>query len=124
MALQTELLAGKDLWKLPLGDHNDGGGLYLIVTTETSRRWQIRYTWQGKLKKLGYGALRDRPADEARDYAAQVRRMVRDGKDPSVERPGGPNAAARTSPTFIEFARMVLAKKCAKMKNEKAKQKW
>jgi len=64
----------------------DGNGLYLFVASNGSKRWRIRYYFQGKRKMLSLGLFPEVGLREARDKAVELRRLVANGLDPSDER--------------------------------------
>ncbi|GLH81482.1 hypothetical protein SSBR45G_63910 [Bradyrhizobium sp. SSBR45G] len=54
------------------GKHPDGGALYLVVASATSKNWSYRYWKNGKQRWLGLGSLKDlslKEAQLARDAA-------------------------------------------------------
>jgi len=57
--------------------------------------------FQGTRRDLGLGSVRDVSLVEARIAAAEMRRKVRSGVDPSAERP----AARKSTPSFETAAR-------------------
>src|SRR5262249_30538767 len=81
------------------GRYGDGGGLYLQVTTPTARSWIFRY-WigdrdtageplrdksdkvLGRSCEMGLGSTSVVSLEEARDLAAEYRKMRRQGIDP------------------------------------------
>jgi integrase len=85
------------------GRHSDGGGLYLLINVDGSRRWVFIYISGGKRREMGLGpAAGPRKAGitlaEARRKAEDARRLRFDGDDPfSVRR------AQRTSPGTMTF---------------------
>lgn len=44
----------------------DGGGLYLMVNTNGSKYWRMKYRFAGKEKKLSFGTYPDISLAEAR----------------------------------------------------------
>lgn len=68
----------------PPGRHWDGGGLYLQVDANGARRWMLRTTVQGRRRDLSVGAFRLFSLQEARDKAIQMRRVARQGGDPTT----------------------------------------
>src|SRR6516162_5742660 len=68
------------------GKYSDGGNLYLIVSPTGSRKWVLRFTWRGKAREMGLGTPATVPLAEAREKAANARRMVARGLDPILER--------------------------------------
>ena len=67
--------------KIP-GTYGDGGGLYLQVARGGAKSWILRYQRDGKRHALGLGGLADVSLAEARDKAADARRMLAAGADP------------------------------------------
>jgi hypothetical protein len=64
---KTEKLLSKvDLSALPAGNHHDGKGLYLAVTTAGSRSWIFRYRFGAKIRHMGLGSLEKVSLPEAR----------------------------------------------------------
>jgi len=73
------------------GVYGDGGNLYLQITNGgVGRSWLFRWTdrFSGKERVLGLGPLHTVDIDMARDIARKYRLLLRDGKDPQVERAG------------------------------------
>lgn len=77
------------------GRHSDGGGLYLAIETgENARRaWVFLYRERGtgRRRELGLGAAVGPKRSgvslgEARTKAADIRKMLTQGKDPKKER--------------------------------------
>ena len=48
------------------GKYADGGGLYLIVTSATSKNWSYRYWINGKERWHGLGSFKDVSLKDAR----------------------------------------------------------
>ncbi len=64
------------------GMYHDGGGLYLQVTANGARSWIYRYMLNGRSREMGLGAAHSIPLAEARQRAAECRRLRVDGVDP------------------------------------------
>lgn len=64
----------------------DGDGLSLEVTPSGSKRWRFRYRIGGREQMLSLGVYPETGLAEARDRLAEIRRTLRDGKDPSQVR--------------------------------------
>lgn len=64
----------------------DGGGLQLIITSETARKWVLRYTFHGRRQNIGLGNYPVVDLNQARATAEKHRRQVRDGIDPIAQR--------------------------------------
>ncbi|MCL2874814.1 MAG: integrase arm-type DNA-binding domain-containing protein [Betaproteobacteria bacterium] len=64
----------------------DGGGLYLNVHTGGSRSWVFRYMRHGIARWMGLGPYPDVSLAEARERAAEQRKLIRAGIDPLGEK--------------------------------------
>jgi integrase len=70
---------------LPRNLH-DTGGLYLTIAPTGAKWWRLKYRFAGKERRMGLGVYPEVTLAEARQRRDQARAMVRDGKDPSIER--------------------------------------
>jgi integrase len=81
------------------GIHGDGAGLYLRVKPTGAKSWVLRVQFHGRRSDIGLGGY---PADltlgEAREKAAQLRKLARQGKDARAER----DREKIVTPTFRE----------------------
>ena len=75
-------LRSNQIAKLPEGKYLDGNGLYLRVEGN-SRRWFLRFRFEGKRHDLGLGRL---SLSEARAKAAEVRQEIAGGRHPLLVR--------------------------------------
>lgn len=89
------------------GRHSDGGGLYLLIGKDGSRRWTFLWKKGGRLREMGLGSVSTVPLKRARQIAAEARLAVFEGRDPIAERAETRRAQAAT--TFGEVADDVLA---------------
>lgn len=64
----------------------DGGGLFLFITPAGAKSWRLKYRFLNKEKLLALGLYPQVSLKEARERAADARKMLESGKDPSVER--------------------------------------
>jgi len=64
----------------------DGGGLYLEVTPEGSKRWRLKYRFGGKEKLLSMGVYPETTLAKARERRQEAREKLADGIDPSAAR--------------------------------------
>src|SRR5262245_40686285 len=89
------------------GLYSDGGGLFLQVTTATSRSWVYRFQLHGRRRDMGLGSLTDIGLATARNLAKDAREHVGKGSDPIKAR-GAALAAQRLAEaqavTFEAFA--------------------
>ncbi|MFL5112359.1 MAG: Arm DNA-binding domain-containing protein, partial [Microvirga sp.] len=64
------------------GRHADGDGLYLIVDPSGAKRWMFLFRWggrpgvPGKLKEMGLGGVSAVSLVEARERAAEARKVL------------------------------------------------
>src|SRR5208337_5008187 len=68
------------------GMHPDGGGLYLQVSENGSRSWIFRFKKGGRSRDMGLGSLATISLAEAREMAAECRRLRLTGIDPIESR--------------------------------------
>src|SRR5437016_4309918 len=99
----------------PPGMFCDGGGLYLqaVAGTDTVRRhWIFRYAVNGHDRQMGLGALLNVSLAEAREMAADARKLRARGIDPIDARNASRAAAAAQDAkaiTFEECAKAYIA---------------
>lgn len=102
------------------GRYADGNGLYLIVDPSGARRWVLRTVVHGRRRDIGLGGLKIVSLADAREVAAQYRRLARDGGDPLQEK----RKARRIVPTFEEAARQVYEAQKSTWRNAKHATQW
>ena len=94
-------------WKLP-----DERGLYLQVSPNGSKRWHLRYSFQGEKKKISFGPFPDVSLKAARAKRDEARAMVADGIDPLQQRREQKlDARLAAEHTFASVAREFNAKR-------------
>lgn len=94
-------------WKL-----FDERGLYLQISPNGSKRWQLRYSFQGQKKKISFGPFPEVSLKAARTKRDEARAMVADGIDPLGERRNKKlEAKLATDNTFASIAREFIAKR-------------
>jgi integrase len=106
----TPLTAAK-IAKVAPGCYCDGAGLYLTVRSPEARSWSFRYTFSGHHRQCGLGSAGGPgavPLADARERAAELRRLVRSGVDPLAQRQAEKAASASTV-TFCEAMERYLA---------------
>jgi integrase len=107
------------------GRYGDGDGLWLQVRDVSQRSWLFRYTRHGRARQMGLGAYPDVSLADARDEAAAIRRMLRQGLDPLETRRAKKAAEAGASHfTFREVAQRYHAAHQASWRNEKHRTQW
>ncbi len=60
----------------------DGGGLYLLVKTNGTKLWQMKYSHLAKAKVLSFGAYPSTSLLEAREERERAKKLIRKGIDP------------------------------------------
>jgi integrase len=105
---------------LPPGRYADGNGLYLVVDASGARRWVLRTIVLGKRRDIGLGSARLVTLAEARQQAASLRHMARDGGDPLSAR----RRQRMVIPTFAEATRRVHEEHKNSWKNAKHEAQW
>jgi integrase len=104
------------------GKYEDGNGLRLLVSPSGARRWIYRYMHAGKRTEMGLGSAADVSLAEARERAADARRLVKAGKDPIAARRA--ERAARGAETFGPFALALIDEIGAGFRNTKHRAQW
>ena len=67
------------------GRYSDGNGLYLVVGPKGNKKWVLRTMVHGKRRDIGLGGLSTTSLKKARETAADMRWIARDGGDPIEE---------------------------------------
>jgi integrase len=101
------------------GKYGDGGGLQLSVTSVGSKKWVLRFFWQGAAREMGLGSYPEISLAEARERATAGRKLARSGVDPIAER-----KHRRRVPSFGELADEVVTEQSKGFRNEKHKAQW
>ena len=88
------------------GRHADGGGLYLAISERGAKSWLFMWKRGGVRKARGLGSADTVSLAEARELAADARKLVREGRDP-------PSAKALKAgvPSFAQCAAQFMAAK-------------
>lgn len=106
------------------GAYADGDGLYLKVGTTGAASWQYRYQLSGKRRMMGLGACSAVGLAEARDKAADARKLVKQGIDPLDAKKADETAEKAKATTFRELATEYIADHRAGWRNAKHGQQW
>src|SRR3954452_9464954 len=124
MARQTKRLSARSVATITKpGRHADGEGLYLVVDPSDAKRWLFLFRWGGKLKEMGLGGLGAVSLAEAREKAAEARRVLAGGKNPIDERRAA-EAVREAAATFGAFADSIVASLSPGFRNAKHRQQW
>ena len=103
------------------GKHFDGSGLYLDVTKAGGRYWRMKYRHGGKEKKLAFGVYPAVGLKDARDQAAEARKVLQAGDDPgAVRKASKAQATHEAVNTFEAVARDWLKHQAARWEPETA----
>jgi integrase len=112
--------------KLP-GYYADGGCLYLRIAPGTSKGWIFRFTLDGRTRDAGLGAFPAVSLVEARQRAADWRKLVEAGIDPIEDQRQRRVKAAMTtakSVTFEACAKAYIASHEPSWRNDKHRAQW
>lgn len=83
----------------------DGGGLYLLVKTNGSRYWRLKYRIDGKEKLLALGVYPDVSLADARAKRDEARKGIAGGIDPlEVKKEQKVEREAQVKNTFQQIA--------------------
>src|SRR5271167_4622097 len=116
-ALQVQRLLKKP------GLHADGGNLYLQVKKVGAGSWLFRYMRDGVETWMGLGSARDVSLGEARERAAQARKLLAAGQDPLAARRASEAAVAKAM-TFREDMEACFEAKRHQWRNKKHGDQW
>lgn len=108
------------------GYYSDGGGLYLKVSGGAGRSWVFRYRVAGKLREMGLGSEHTISLADARQAAAECRKLRLRGSDPiEVRRQERTQAKlGAASMTFRQCAERYIAAHQAGWRNAKHTSQW
>ncbi len=110
-----------DVWNVQKsGRYADGNGLYLHVRASGSRSWTLRLLIRGERKDIGLGGVSTTTLAEARETAAQMRKIARAGGDPVAER----KSKQARAPTFWQAAFCVHEARKVTWRNAKHAAQW
>ncbi|MEI7608129.1 MAG: integrase arm-type DNA-binding domain-containing protein [Rhodospirillaceae bacterium] len=105
----------------------DGNGLYLQVTTTGAKTWIFRYAVSGRRRDMGLGSASVTSLADARQKAADAKKLVVMGTDPLEEKKAHAAAQALNAAkavTFKECAEAYIESMRAGWKNEKHGAQW
>jgi integrase len=124
VARQVKRLSARSIATITkVGRHADGDGLYLIVDQSGAKRWLFLFRWGGKLKEMGLGGLSGVSLAEARDAAAEARRVLASGRNPIEVRRAAADAQQYAT-TFGAFADALVTELAHGFRNEKHVAQW
>lgn len=103
------------------GKHGDGRNLWLIVSPTGAKRWEFRYTLDGKSREMSLGPVDLLCLDDARDKALELRKAIRNGTDPLTVRS---QSKTRRKITFKEVAEDTITALIPSWTNAKSEGQW
>ena len=103
------------------GDHADGNGLYLGVTSSGMKTWLFRYHVDRRRHAMGLGPIRLKSLSKAREEARELAIKISNGIDPIQERKTN---YRKSSITFGEAAARYIQAMQPGWKNAKHTQQW
>lgn len=115
------------------GWHGDGGGLWLRLDKDGSRRWVFTWERDKRRREMGLGSAVDVSLKRAREAAAVARELLASGLDPLEERRAAERAAqaekeaelaASAVPLFGAYAKAYIDTHEDGWKNSKHRQQW
>ncbi|GHE70661.1 integrase [Camelimonas fluminis] len=107
------------------GRHSDGGGLYLAISNDGSRRrWVFLFRFEGYQKELGLGSAALVTLAAAREKARQARTLVEQGINPIRARQEETRTASLTGPSFGEYASAYVNRHSPSWRNTKHIDQW
>jgi integrase len=109
------------------GAYADGEGLYLHVSPKGAKSWIFRYSAGTKRREMGLGSTDTFSLKEARQRAADARKVVAQGQDPLAAKQVAVVAekvAAIRAVTFSQCAERYIAAHQAGWRNEKHCAQW
>lgn len=110
-----------------VGRHSDGGGLYLKITPDGSKRWVFMYARAGKQREMGLGSARPGGISlaDARAAAQAAREDLAAGSDPKTVRDAKRQATAQAQARpFSEVADEHIKAMASQWKNAKHLAQW
>ena len=105
------------------GRYQDGDGLILVVKESGARSWQVRVQADGKRRDFGLGGAKTTSLSEAREKAAEIRKLYKGGVDP-VATAKAAKLATQTLPTFAQAAEMAHGEQERAWRNPKHRKDW
>src|SRR5579875_209890 len=115
---QSHKLSHRTVQTAKPGRYGDGAGLWLVVSPSGARKWVFRFSWQGRVTETGLGGCPAAGLAEARQKAAEARKLLAAGINPIEAR----KRAGRK--TFGELAEAFLAAKQSQWRNLKHRAQW
>ena len=109
------------------GLYADGGNVYLQISTSGTKSWSFRFKLNKKSREMGLGSVHTTCLAEARESAAEQRRLLRDGVDPIEHRKvlrAAKGLETARSKTFEDCAEAYVSAFSASWRNPKHQSQW
>ena len=104
------------------GKHADRDSLYLNITKGGNKSWIYRYQLDGRRREMGLGSIKNVSLIEARELAADARKLHKRGVDPKTQRDS--DEARSQNLTFKECAEAYIESHRIGWKNPKHVSQW
>ena len=121
---RSNLLTSAFLKSAPTGKHVDGAGLWFIKRPDGGAQWMLRVSLGGKRREMGLGGFPDVSLKEARELAADYRKLAKQGIDPIKARMRQRREALRPKSNLITIAEAAYEAKKAELKNDGINARW
>ncbi|MGH8125333.1 MAG: tyrosine-type recombinase/integrase, partial [Rhodanobacteraceae bacterium] len=94
----------------------DAHGLYLTVAPSGGKWWRLKFRFAGRERRMGLGSYPEVTLAEARERTNNARALLRDGRDPSIERQAERRRATMAAAnTFAVIAAEWMEKRAGKL---------
>lgn len=113
-------LSPRKVASAPQGKYEDGGGLRLVVSKTSSRKWVLRLTINGKRREMGLGSYPDVGLADARSKASVCRQQPKENVDPIQAR----RVEQEAIPTFTSCSARYIRTHRKGWKNVKHARQW
>ena len=120
----AKLLTWTQTKALKPGTHAVGGGLYAVVRDTGANSWLVRGMLDGKQCPVTLGQWDHMSLAEAREKAAECRKLLKQGTDPRKARADAKKAAEAAARTFKDAAEAFIESNKAGWKNAKHAAQW
>jgi Arm DNA-binding domain len=117
-ARQSHKLSVRTVPTAKPGRYGDGNGLWLAVSPKGARKWVFRFTWQGRVTEAGLGSCPTVSLANAREKAAEARKLLASGINPIDARKAAKEAQDGAK-TFGEVAEAFVAARSHEWRNAK-----
>lgn len=114
------------LMKTP-GTYHDGNGLYLVVLSQTSRTWKLRFMMNRQARHMGLGSADVLDLGAARRRAVEIRSQIALGIDPIADRSrvrAEAIAARKNQRTFDECVKEYIEHRKEGWRSDKHRAQW